>query len=455
MRAVVILLSLLVALGLGLRRPIVYIPGLGGSKLVAEFFPDASWPTGGPMTYICGFDLTTLGGRVAELWPQVRYIDDLGGHLEASVYCRAWLLQLIPDPLPVGDFRVGFYANVTAPGFGEYGVYGVTNFEVQMWLYGYVLGGNYRTAYWDWRQTPALLDVQYGWMDNLKTMITEMVTEYEHPVVVVGHSSGNHLAHYFLTQYLDSDPGWKADNIHWYVCVASGLGGFSAALGCGAFVINAAVTAPAAPDSEFARIVEELFLIGTTPFMIWSQPQTQAWGDIVPYYFEDGGDLVPETCGVWPFEFMLTATNVNAWTIASPENTLVWPQENFFNVSPGVDSTVICGYGLPTESTLVYESSTGGLFGVYSLQPTEFVITPGVDGDSAIPEQVCNCTHVWEEDTSITVEKIRFLNVTHENLLWSPKVVATWIFHAVEAESSAFSWNWFWSGVNSGVLGRK
>jgi len=441
------------------HRPLVYIPGLGGSKLIATVYDPLTGVAGPMSSVVCStVDLSSLAGRSFEVWPSVAFVDGGPGTINStvmSIYCRAWLLQMSPDPFPTGDIRVDDFVNVTVPGFGGYGVMGLSNLEVQMWLRGYVLGENYRTAYWDWRQTPPILD-NNGWMAALQTMIEGMVSTYSHSAVILAHSSGNHLAHYFFTEFLESEASWKEEYVHWYVCVASGLGGFPAGVGAGAMVMNAEVV-PLPPDGQLEILVEEMFMIGLTPFMVWAQPQTSAWEGLYPYEWIDTSAVVHfETCEAWTFPYVLNETGVNDKVYASPANTLIWPAEDFFVTSPGVNTTIICGYGQQTLSTVVYEDSEP-LLGLPAITPTDFVYTPDSDGDDAIPEQVCNCTHAWAEDPSIEVQMWRFANVSHSQLAWNPLVISTWIGHAIGGDIPTWWPNWVagWGGFMIGVVDLK
>jgi len=437
--------SLLVVATDALHRPMVFIPGLGGSKLVAHFGDDFEAPTG-LLGELCAFNFSTLEGRDLEVFPHVR-LDDDGPHFKVDIdfFCIAALLTMVPD----GMNRVNNWVDVDAPGFGGFGEYGLTTFETSLWLRGYMLGVNYRTAYWDWRQSPPMLDWNSGWMTNLQYLIGNMTSNFSNPVVLVAHSAGNHMAHYFLSQFTGISSDWKATNLYWYVSIGSTLGGIPSAVGAAAIVLNSPMDDELEPVGNETRLLRAWFIIGLNPFMVWAQPQDTAWDELYPYFFEvTSGYYLPETCADWSFSYVIEETGVNGTLQADPSNYYIWPETDFYQDLPGVDSTVVCGYNLETGSTMVYDG-TSGILGLPGLVPAEVWFTPGATGDTYVLEQICNCSvDSWTSDVDSTTEYFRINKGEHGSLPWLPEALETWIHHAIEGDDTPGwwpLWSWAWS----------
>ncbi|XP_066976870.1 lysosomal phospholipase A and acyltransferase-like [Macrobrachium rosenbergii] len=224
-KAVLGLLFLTVALASPLppssrfKPPVILIPGFGGSQIEAKL-DDAE---------LYYEHCANRASDWTTLWVNVHLMDnyvDCWDDLAKLKYDKQTHTTSNP---PGVHTRIPGFGNTTTleyltPNRRHYSIYMATMIEAVFLPLGYKRGVDLRGAPYDFRKAPNEMQ-QY--FENLREHIEEMYHETSQKVVMLSHSMGSNIAHYFLIRQTQE---WKDRHIETLVSVSGAWGGTVKAL---------------------------------------------------------------------------------------------------------------------------------------------------------------------------------------------------------------------------------
>ena len=365
-------------------RPVIFVPGLEGSRLHSRrTLPNSNCS-------LVNEDFTPLWLDPIKPLSRDCFLDTLSLHYNRETRTTHNTFGVdISVPFFGGTRGVRTLSDVVLSPTGIYALPLVFYFFLRG---GYVGGGNFRSAPYDWRKAPNELG---QFFDQLKYLIEETYeNQRQERVVLISHSFGGIQAWFFLHQ---QTPEWKQKYIHKFIPVSAPFGGTVEALSA--------------------------YLTGlVTPGVLLS-PSKKGFLETLPSI----GSLLPNKLA-FPVNQVLVQQGSDAFTV--DDFIPLFNQLPFSDVKylfedtkdllgnlehPGVDITCVFSSGHRTKEAAFYDSEE------------DFPFNPRWsygDGDGTVNLNSLETCLRWSSNSSFTFSSKVFENMNHIGTLQDLRVVS-------------------------------